>query len=172
MRRTEWIRNASQTINAVTGFTGLNLQSCIPAAVVERVFSRPGDNSPERSDALLLRVWLWHHRLWSYRYGNATLGDSLVSSRRTDYSYRHHVAHLVGERPQEPESTPRDRSEAIAQRRREQGDGGARCAVGRRGQRKSGRFVGDGSRPRLQMSGKCLDSWLPVLFSAILPLDS
>lgn len=162
MRRTEWIRKASQTLNAATGFKRSNLQSRISAAVVERVFSRPGDDSPERSDALLLRVWLWHHRLWSYRYGNATLADSLVSSRRTDYSHRHHVAHLVGERPQEPESTPRGRSEAIAQRRREQGDGGARRAVGRRGQRKSGRFVGDRSRPRLQMPGKCLDKRLLV----------
>lgn len=113
---------------------------------------------PRRSYALL-RVWLWHHRLWSYRYGNATLAGALVFLRRTGWSHRHHVAHLVGERPQKHESARRGRTEAVAQRRREQSDGGARRAVGRRGQRESRRFTGDRSWRGLQMSGKGLDSW-------------
>lgn len=68
-----------------------------------------------------------------------------------------HVAHLLGQRPQGHESAPRGRTEATAQRRGEQSDGRARCAVGRWGQRKGRRLTGDWGRRCLQMSGKCLD---------------
>lgn len=114
-----------------------------------------GDNLFEHGDALV-RVWLWHHQLWADRYGNATLSDRLVFLRPTDSRHRHHVSELVWQRPQEHEPACLRGAEAFPRRLREQGDGGARCAVGRRGQRESRRFVGDRGRPCLQMSGKWL----------------
>lgn len=45
-------------------------------------------------------------------------------------------------------------TEALPRGRRQQGDGGARRAVGRRGQRKGCRFIGHRSWRRLQMPGR------------------
>lgn len=139
---------------------------CSVKCFVASETTRPYTHSHARAALLpvrvLARVWLWHHGLWSYRYGNATLGRQLslleAGGLEPAPPHQHHVAHLVGQRPQKHEPRCRGRAEAIAQRRGQQSDGGARCAVGRRRQRKSGGFVGDGGWRCLQMSGKCPDS--------------
>lgn len=126
------------------------------ASVVAALLEQPWRRFERAHSYAASRVWLWHHRLWSYRYGNATLADGLVFLRRTEQSQRQHVFHLVIRGPQKRESR---RSEALARGHREQSDGGARRAVGRRGEGEGRRFIGHRSWRRLQMPGTCFDVW-------------
>lgn len=98
------------------------------------------------SPALKLQIW---HCLSSRQ-------SSLLESGGLKQPCRH-VAQQVVQRPKTHESTCGDWTEADARWRGEQGDGGARCAVGRRGEGEGRRLIGNWGWHCLQVPGKCLD---------------
>lgn len=120
--------------------------SCCLLLILQLWRSLEKATSLRASSALKLQIW--HCLSWRQ--------SSLLESGGLKQPCRH-VAQPVVQRPKTHESACRDRTEADARWRGEQGDGGARCAVGRRGEGEGRRLIGNWGWHRLQVSGKCLD---------------